>query len=143
MSCILRIEGVNFKVDQFLEVTLLEPYKVWHSGELVTPKRKHESLYTTSGCNIDISAADFDEFHIQKSDAIKFMIDNYDKLLKLPKFGLLESESATLDFGIYTRMFDVGRQTDRFEPELLKLAGNLNLTIALSQYEPATREENK
>lgn len=141
MSCVLRIEGSDFKVDNFLKSTSLQAYKVWHTGEPVTPKRKNNSNYTASGCNIDFSNADFDQFEVQKSDAIKFLTDNFDKLQKLSDFGLLKSESPRLDFGVYTRMFNVGAQFDRFEPELLRLAGSLNLTIELSQYEPAEEEE--
>ena len=142
MNCVLRIEGTDFKVDDFLKSNSLKAYKVWHIGEPVTPKRKDNSNSTASGCNIDISEADFDQFEIQKSDAIEFLTNNFDKLQRLSDFGLLKSESPSLDFGVYTRMFDVDAQFDRFEPEFLRLAGSLNVTIELSQYGPAQEEEN-
>ncbi len=136
MSCVLRIEGIDFKVDDFLKSTSIKAYRVWHAGEPMTPTRKNKANYTESGCSIDISKADFDQFEIQKSDAIFFLTENFEKLQRLTEFGLLITESPRLDFGIFTRMFEVGAQFDRFEPELLRLAGNLNLTIELSQYEP-------
>lgn len=140
MSCVLRIEGRDFKVDEFLKATSLEAYKVWHTGEPLTPERKGKSHHTSNGCNIDISKADLDEFEIQKSDAIKYLTENFDRLDRLPEFGLLQMESGHLDFGIYTRMFEAGAQFDRFPPELLRLAGSLNFTIELSQYEPSCDE---
>lgn len=141
MSCVLRIEGIAFDVDGFLKSTSLKAYKVWHSGERMAPRRKDHTHYQSNGCNIDISHADFNEFDTQKADAQKFLMINFDQLKRLPEFGLLEKESPSLDFGIYTRMFEVAAQVDRFEPELLRLAGNLNITIELSQYEPASEEE--
>ena len=47
---------------------------------------------------------------------------------------LSDRETPILEFGIQTRMFDGGAQFDRFEPELLRLAGSLNFAIELSQY---------
>ncbi|MFZ1659955.1 MAG: hypothetical protein WAT61_14090, partial [Flavobacteriales bacterium] len=140
MSCVLRIEGRDFRVDEFLKVTSLEAFKVWHTGEPLTPKRKDKAHHTTNGCKIDISKADFEEFEIQKSDAIKFLTENFDHLNRLSEFGLSQKEPGQVDFGIYTRMFESGAQFDRFPPELLRLAGSLNFTIELSQYEPSPEE---
>jgi hypothetical protein len=140
MSCVLRIEGKNFRVDDFLRETSLEAFKVWHSGEPLTPKRKNKSHHITNGCNIEISKADFEEFELQRIDAIRYLTANFDQLKRLREFGLLEAEVASLDFGIYTRMFEAGMQVDMFQPDLLRLAGTLNFAIELSQYEPASEE---
>ena len=140
MSCVLRIEGKGFRVDDFLTETSLDAYKVWHAGEPLIPKRKERSHHTENGCNIVISTSDFDELELQRSDAVRFLSDNFEHFKRLKEFGLLETEVPVLDFGIYTRMFEVGMQFDRFPPELLRLAGTLNFAIELSQYEPASDE---
>jgi len=134
MSCVLRIQGNKFKAQGYLIETSFKAYKTWQIGEPVIPKRKDISHPIANGFNIDVSAANFDQFKKQKNDATKFLKNNFNKLKRLYEFGLSESDSSTLDFAINTRMYDVGCQVDRFEPDLLRLAGELNFTIELSQY---------
>lgn len=136
MSCVLRIEGVNFRVDEFLNETGLHAFKVWRTGEPIHSFTKKEMYCAANGCNIDISTADFDEFDLQKSDAIRFLTDKHVQLQRLSEFGLLKTEIPVLDFGVHTRMILSGVQVDMFQPELLRLAGSLNFAIELSQYEP-------
>ena len=69
------------------------------------------------------------QFEIQKSDAIKFLTDNFDKLQRLSDFGLLISESPSLDFGVFTRMFDVGAQFDRAQHRCGVLRNGLGIMI--------------
>jgi hypothetical protein len=140
MSCVLRIEGEHFRADNFLKETSINAYKVWKAGDAMTPKRKEPSHHTAHGFNIKISDADFNQLELQCTDAIRFLSENVRHLQRLKEFGLSETEVPILDFAIYTRMFQVGAQFDRFPPELLKLAGNLNFAIELSQYEPAWEE---
>jgi hypothetical protein len=138
----LRIIGANFDVDAFLEAVPLETRRIWYKG---TPKwLDGEELNAYSGCTIAVSKADFTQFALQKKEATRFLEKHFNSLMRLPQFGLVdnEEEGAVLDFGIETRMFEQYTQTDYWEPPLLRLAGNLNISIALSQYEPAEKEED-
>ncbi len=138
MSCVLRIDGTKFKVDDFLKSTDLKPYKIFRIGEKIQiGKRKFED---TNGCYFDLSQAEFNNFEQQRKDAIEFLKNHYNKLKKVFEFGLTENENPTIDFGITTRMNDVAIQCDYLEPELLKLAGNLNFGIEISQYHPSIED---
>jgi hypothetical protein len=140
MSCVLRIDGINFKVDEYLQSTDLKPYRIYRKGEKIkVGKVKFEK---SNGCCFDLSTADFNNFKQQRKDAIKFLKTHFDQLNKVFSFGLTEYENPTIDFGITTRMHEFAVQCDYLEPELLKLAGNLNFGIELSQYHPS-KEENE
>ena len=141
MSCVLRIEGENLKVNEFLKITKLSAYKVYVKGDKIGFSKNLNNTYQTNGCSFDLSNADFDRFDLQKKDAIIFLETNFDKLKMLPEFGLKTEEIPVIDFGIYTRMFDVEIQSDYFEPKLLKLAGELNFGIEISQYIKSQNED--
>ena len=143
MSCILIIEGENFRVNDFLESTKLKPYLKYEKGSPIGFKRYGKTLYETNGCKFDLSVADFDKFDIQKKDAINFLTANFDNLKLLSKFGLTSEEIPRIDFAIFTRMLDdnIAAQFEYLEPELLLLSGKLNFGIEISQYIP--NEENE
>jgi len=138
MSCILRIDGKNFKVDDFLKSTDLKPYKTYRIGEKMKIGKK--KIEDSNGCSFDLSNADFNDFEQQRKDATEFLKVNFDKLKTVFSFGLSDNENPKIDFGITTRMHEVGAQFDYLEPELLKLAGNLDFGIEISQYHPATED---
>ena len=120
MSCILRIDGIKFQVDDFLESTELKPYKIYRIGEkLKIGKRKFED---SNGCFFDLSKADFNDFEQQRKDALKFLKTHFDQLKTVFDFGLTKDDKPRIDFGITTRMNDVAVQCDYLEPQLLKLA---------------------
>jgi hypothetical protein len=121
-----RATGFDFQVDQFLSQSTLVPYEVWRKGERKSEKRIHK----WSGFTIVASEADMDEVPQQIEDAINFLKTNHAELENLQNFT--GAETVYLDFGIEDR--DVGLQCDRFPPELLRLAGNLNIGIEVSRY---------
>lgn len=141
MSCVLRIEGENLKVYEFLKITKLTAYKVYLKGDRIGYAKNMNNTYQKNGCSFDLSSADFDRFDLQKKDALNFLETNFEKFKLLPDFGLKIDEIPVIDFGIYTRMFDVVIQSDYFEPKLLKLAGELNFGIEISQYIQSENEE--
>ena len=141
MSCILIIEGSEFDVSGFLKETELEPYEKHIKGEKRPFKKLNKPpIYDTSGCRFDLSKADFNEFENQRKDVVKFLNQNFEKLKKLEKYGLNKNEIPVIGFAIENQMADFWCQTESFEPELLKLAGNLNIGIEISLYHPATDE---
>jgi len=73
----------------------------------------------------------------KKKDVINYLIQNKNKIIKIQQLAGLDS--LYLDFGIEQR--DVAMQCDSFPPKLIKLAGELNLGIEISQY-PIFEDEN-
>ena len=134
MSCVLRIEGKNFKVNEFIDQTNLKPYIKYLKGEKLGFIRRGIDIHQINGCSFDLSKAEFDRFDLQKIDAINFLEKYFDKLKLLSEFGLQEDEIPIIDFAIFTKMFEVAVQSDYLEPKLLKLAGDLNFGIEISQY---------
>ena len=131
MSCVLRANGSDFLVDRFLEHSDLIPCVVYRKGEPRSPASKPKGkIHETSGLNIDVSEADFDNLEGQIQDAISFLKQHKKELERLRKFPGVEG--LALDFGIAKR--DVIAQYDYFPPELLYLAGSLGIGIELSQY---------
>jgi hypothetical protein len=129
MSCILRASGPLFDVDEFLRYSPFAPTKVFHKGELRSP---HPSSKTaeTSGSNLVVSPAGFDDLPRQIADAMEFLNQHKQELSRLATFPGVEG--VTLDFGIPRR--EVVAQFDRFPPRLLALAGSLGVGIELSHY---------
>ncbi len=137
MSCVLRIEGEIFNVDQFLESTGLIPYEKHIKGEKLKFRNPNATQYSNSGCKFDLSFADFDQFDLQKKDVLKFLKRNYDKLITVYQFGLTKDEPPQIDFAIESAIHELFVQSKYIEPELLKLAGDLQFGIVISLYHPS------
>ena len=133
MSCILRIEGENFKVDEFLSISKMQSYEYYKKDELRPFKIKGEAYYKINGCKFDLSLADFSEFEKQKSDVISFLEQNFLWLKRLEEFGLSNSEIPEIDFGINLNP-DYVVEGFLIEPKLSKLVSELNLSILMSIY---------
>src|SRR5687768_6939756 len=118
MSCVFRVSGHDFQVDDFLDQSDLEPYDSWTRGESGLAGRVHES----SGFKSLASDAEMTEPDQQITEAIEFLKLHADDLETLQHFPGVEM--AWLDFGISDR--DTPVNSDYFPPELLRLAGNLN-----------------
>jgi hypothetical protein len=127
-----RAAGFYFVVDDFLRQSSLVPYDVWRTGERKSAKRLHE----LSGFSMDASEAEMDNPQQQIKDAIAFLKTNHDELIRLKDFPGVET--VCLDFAIEDR--DVAVQCDSFPSELLRLAGNLDISIEVSRY-PSFNEE--
>jgi hypothetical protein len=131
VSCILRAGGKKFDVDKFLKVTKLKPCNVFRKGEpkfRLEPKR---GKILSSGINIQASGASFRDFNRQVKESIVFLKKNKNEIMKLAAFPGL-GHYLELDFSVSTR--DVYIQSDNFPPELIKVAGELGLSITLTRY---------
>jgi hypothetical protein len=130
MSCILRVSGKDFDVDQILKESGLKAYKIYRKGEL--SERKTEGEFNSdSGFAIEVSKADFDKLAVQIEDAINFLKVNQQSLTIVGKAP--GKDYYLLDFAFHKR--DVAVQYDYFPAELLRLAGNLGIGIELSCYD--------
>lgn len=136
MSCILRVHGRNFAVDDFLARSALEPYEVWHKGD----KREHRpqpALHNDSGFKMVASTADLADFEGQIRDVVQFLTENFDDLSKLKSEPGVDD--IRLDFGLSFRK--VCAQYEYFPPELIRLAGALGMGIEVSHYGVSNQEE--
>jgi hypothetical protein len=133
----LRISGVELDVDLLVRSTALIPEAIHRKGEPRLSTRPNGPKTTTSGASFVVSDAGFDQFKIQKEDAIAFLTTNRQELQRIMSFPGIEG--ACLDFGIYWR--DVPMQCDHFPSELVAIAGELGLGIELSQYCPSEEDE--
>ncbi len=131
MSCILRISGTDLNLADLLEISLVTD-SIWEKGTPKISTKPDSKKHTNSGVRYVVSEADFDEFELQKADAIEYLEQNQNKIEEI--MNLPGVEGACLDFGIHWR--DVPVQCDNFPPKLIKLAGDLRLAIELSQYPP-------
>ncbi len=125
MSCIFRVGGSDFDVDAFLNDFALSPDRVFRKGE----RRGEKSIHEQAGFTIAASNAEMEEPAQQVRDAIEFLKANQ---VELEKLRHVPGVTMCLDFGIADR--DVVVQCDRFPPELLRLAGNLEIGIEISHY---------
>jgi hypothetical protein len=112
MSCVLRLEGS--------EQLLREAQAIFQRA---TPPQR---CTTGSFVNIPVSDADFSNLSQQISDARNFLEVNGASI------AALTWRTALLDFGVERR--DVAAQSETFPAELLRLAGNLGISLAVSLY---------
>ena len=140
MSCILRFSTPDGDTDAIVSNLNLEIDDVYRKGE---PKQIRKwGLHEASGLQIVASKAGFDAFKTQVSETTSFIKANLEELLKLGQYAqALPGSLFLFDFGITTRMYDVGVQCDYFPAELVSLVGKLGAGIELSQYPPADEKE--
>ena len=134
-GCVLRAVGTTFQVDRFLKRNRLVPCAVFRKGEprsrAGTGKdRKHK----TSGMSIVV--AESDTLTMQIRCAIAFLKRYKRELIRLRRSRGVEA--VCLDFGIACDSDRVA-YFDSLPPELLRLAGQLDIGIELSRYITAER----
>lgn len=126
-NCVFHATGENFAVDGFLAVVQIKPYQVFRRGE---PHGRRGRIYESSGFSLDVSGAE-EEVSEDVEDAIQFLQKNRDLLAKLADWpGVTDRR---LDIACYCKGWFL--QSEYLPPELLKLAGELNIGIEMSLYE--------
>jgi hypothetical protein len=127
-------------VDAFIAQSKLRTYKIFYKGQPRLRSKPDGRKSGRTGCTILVSKADFDNLEGQIKDVISYLKRNNKKLLLLTKTKGIEL--ATLDFGIDARTDgkDHLMQSETFPSELLRLAGNLGLSIEISLYSPNMQE---
>jgi hypothetical protein len=131
MSAILRVEGDSFDVDHFGSTTRLVICRVFRKGEKLGLTRTVQR----SAANIKVDRGDFADFPVAVADAIDFLTQHNAELRRLRDLGV---ETMELDFAVTRR--DVAVQTDVLPSQLLRLAGDLGIDVAISQYPVSTPE---
>lgn len=131
MSAILRAYGTNFDVDAFVASCAWKIAAVFHRGDARLPgSRRTTSTRESSGMNVDVSGAGFDQFARQVGDATAFLREHADTVRRLVAFPGVEA--VVLDFGIARR--DGPAQSDVLPAELIRLAGACGIALELSHY---------
>ncbi len=100
----------------------------------------HGRKWTTSGFNVSISEAGWDDLAGQVVDAQAFLARYRGELQRLRTYPGVDG--VELDFPLELRIGseDVVVQSDRFPPELLLAAGELGIAIAFTIYPPPDEE---
>jgi hypothetical protein len=133
MSCILRISGEGFDVDDFILQSKISPYTKFYKGSPRVESKPDGEKIKSSGCNLEISHADFDEFKQQVQDAIDYLNNHHQELQYINVTP--EIQYAVLDFGVEYDP-DKFTQTQYLPTELLKLSADLGISIEISIYQP-------
>lgn len=137
MCCVLHFTGDHVDIDALVGISPVEPATVFRRGE-PRSSRPNSRLCVTSGLNLLVSDADFEDFEQQQQDAIDFLTAHQ---LDIKKMRRLDGvTNASLDFGIAMR--NVIAQSDQFEPELISQMAPLGLALVLGQY-PVGRKNSK
>ena len=126
--CVLRVDGQNFAVDKFLTKSSLKPSMVYYKGDRKSSNRNYES----SGFNVALSDAEFEDLKAQIDDAVIFLHKEKEELGRLVKFTNVENVS--IDFAISTPPEDIVVWTRSFPPKLLKLLGSIGIRLDFTIY---------
>lgn len=130
MPCILWISS-DYPSEELTKDISLKPFKIIEKGE-VLETREGEKKYDHTLCGFDVSTEDFTDLKTLVKDATLWLSIHFEDILKLRKLV----SKARLDFGYYTSFSDskIVAQYDTIPFQLMKLTGELNIDLELSQY---------
>ncbi len=128
MSCILRVSGEALDVDLMLSSNAMELDQVWRKGE---PRSIKDKVHINSGVQFVVSGAEFEEFPVQRNDAIAFLKTNEIAIKKMADFANVQN--CVLDFGVSITEGNVAVMT-YLSPELISLAAKSGAGIEISCY---------
>ncbi len=124
-GCVLRVSGVAFDVDKFLEGSDFKPSVVYHKGQRRRPASR--GIQMSSGFNVVIS--DSEEPDEQVKSALAFLKKHRQDLLRLMK---ARGISVTIDFACAQKEYLV--RMAHLPTELLSAAGAFGIDIDVSFY---------
>jgi hypothetical protein len=131
---VLRVSGVNFDVDAFLQEGDVTPAVVARRGERRFPgSQTNESVYDSSGMMVDVSDAEFGNLEQQTLETLQFLADNFAVLQRMANYPGVDG--LEMDFAVDGT--DAFVESYRFSPELLEQVGRLGITLCVSRYIPA------
>jgi hypothetical protein len=133
--CVLRVNGEGFDPDEFLSGSSLAPCAVFRRGEPRLPHAKPDGpVHLSSGINFDVSDAEWDDVGQQMFDAEEFLRTHLTELKHLASAPGVTG--MCLDFPVELRIGrnGIATQSDRFPVSLVKLAGEIGLSLEFSIY---------
>jgi hypothetical protein len=125
-GCVLRASGDQFDAQNFLNDSAFVPCNAFRKGE----RKAQNRSWASSGFTVVVSEASGDNLAQQIHDAIEFLRMHKEEVGRVMRFDGLEA--VDLDFGVNRTNGFV--QSSRLPPELLTLAGALNIGVAVSIY---------
>lgn len=136
MAVYLRVAGGDFDIDAYLEKHPCEPDKVYRQGEPTLHRTKPDGeKEAVSGFNMCVSDAEDNELQKAIDEAIEFLSDEdyAEEIQALMNYPGVEG--AVLDFSIDPpRASEYPVQYYGFPSELIRLAGELDLSLEVSLY---------
>jgi hypothetical protein len=131
MSCVLRILGKDLNIDDFILHSGIIPYKKWYKGSPQLQSKSDGKLHEHSGCAVEISKAEFNEFQQQLKDAVIFLRSNESQLSYITTTPTIEY--AVLDFGVN---YEINKfnQTHYFPTDFLMELSQLNIGLEVTVY---------
>jgi len=128
--CFLKIYSDTDSFKVFLaDNPDLPIYSCFDKGE---PKSRNK-LYESNRISFDVSQKEWDDFKGQVNDAILFLEKYSAQIKKL--FATHLVTDACLDFPLWSRLDkNIVNQNDYIPKELIRIAGDLNLSIEMSIY---------
>jgi len=139
MSCVFRVVGDDLEIDALLVELKMEPYRLWRKGEPRNWRNPEGKKSECSGACFTASEAEMTEFSTQVMDATEFLKEHREDIEAIVAFPGVEE--AALDFGIELKRDFLN--CDYLPPQLLRLAGSLNIAIELSHYAPTDEDDSK
>lgn len=135
MGCVLKVAGRDFDVDDYLKRGALVATAVYRRGEARFPTLPRARKSLLSGFNIAVSQ-DSPDFATQVKDALRFLGRHRRAVRALRRRKGVDG--ATLDFRVERRS-EAAAQDKVFPEDLVRLAGELGLSLELSFYPESDR----
>jgi hypothetical protein len=134
MSCVLRVSGSEFSVDDALRKIPLRPIAIWRAGEpRLGPETFRLGNHQESGFNVAVSEKEMDDLPGQIHDAITFLQVNEESLIILMNYPGVEHFG--IDFAVARREDTPPATSMYFPAELIAAASKFRMSLAISEYE--------
>ncbi|MEJ8840462.1 hypothetical protein [Ramlibacter sp. AN1133] len=137
MGCIIHFVGRDADVERLVALSPVEPCTVWRRGE-PRSSRPNSRRAVTSGVNLEVSDAEFEELEQQQADAVRFLREHATALRNMREVEGVER--STLDFGIAMR--DVVVQSDSFSADLISALATVGCGLELTQFPTGRKAKN-
>lgn len=130
MSCVLRAVGTELDVDALLADGGFPGAIPFRRGEARAANAPEGPKHLSSGFNMTVSGAGFDDLERQVEDVGRYLRRQEEVLRDLASYPGVEA--VCLDFGVARQ--DVAAQSDWFPAELLWQAGALDIDLVITHY---------
>ena len=139
--CVLRVNGLQFLPDDFLEHSPFETCAVFRAGEPQFPGQPEGRKNSSSGFHVDVSDASWATLEFQVRDAERFLLKHETEFRRLASFAGVEE--ICLDFPLDFRIgAETVAQSDTFPASFVRVAGQLGIALTFSLYAVSDSEES-
>ena len=134
MGAILKISGKELNVDTFDLGWNIKPNTIFRKGDPVRLTKPEGKKIEYSGLIFTVSNAKHSDLKGQIKETAEFLEQHKKYLERLPDYS--EIEDIVIDFSFNSRIDrkNVEVQFDYFPADLIKLAGNFNMALWLTQW---------